>query len=280
MLVDQDANAPTGADARDQDAAQEPALPAGRMTVGLVRRGGSVLRPLGPWSESVHEYLRHLEEARFDGAPRVLGVRDGREELTYLEGEVAADPFWQPGRGHRLPDYARSDAALAAVGRLVRRLHEASRGFAPHHVGYRFHPHPPLPDELICHGDLGPWNTVYRDGLPVAFIDWDAAGPREPLVDLAAAAWAFVPLVPDRQLREAGFGPLPDLGARLRLFVDAYGLAARRTILPALRDATLASTQNIRRWPLDAAGAADALEFKAGELRWLHAILPTLEQAL
>lgn len=282
MLVDDHANAAGGRDAHDQDAVEveETALPSGRMTAGLVRRGGSVLRPLGPWSESVHEYLRHLEAAGFDGAPRVLGVQDGREELTYLEGEVADDPSWEPGRGHRLPEYARSDEALVAAGRLVRRLHEASRGFVPHHVDYRFHPHPPRPGELVCHGDLGPWNTVYRDGLPVAFIDWDAAEPREPLVDLAGAAEAFMPLVPDHQRREAGYDPLPDLGARLRLFVDAYGLPSRRAILPALRDAKLATLESIRRWPLDAAGAAGALEFVAGELRWLHAILPTLEQAL
>jgi Ser/Thr protein kinase RdoA (MazF antagonist) len=261
---------------------EETALPAGRMTAGLTRRGGSVLRPLGPWSESVHEYLRYLAAAGFDAAPRVLGVRDGREELTYLDGEVAADPSWQPGRGHRLPEFARSEEALVAAGRLVRRLHVASRGFVPRHVEYRFHPHPPRPGELICHGDLGPWNTVYRDGLPVAFIDWDAAGPREPLLDLAAAAKAFVPLVPERQLREAGFDPPPDLGARLRLFVDAYGLEAdrRREILPALRDAHLAAAASIRCWGLDAEGAAGALAFVAGELRWLHTVLPALERAL
>ena len=275
-----DAHVSPVVDAQVQDAVEESALPAGRMTVGLVRRRGSVLRPLGSWSESVHEYLRHLEAAGFDGAPRVLGVQESREELTYLEGEVAADPSWQPGRGNRLPDYARRDEALVAAGRLVRRLHAASRGFAPQHVGYRFHPHPPLPGELVCHGDLGPWNTVYRDEVPVAFIDWDAARPREPLVDLAAAAWAFVPLAPERHLREAGFDPLPDLGARLRLFVDAYGLTSRQAILPALRAAKLESTEAIRHWPLDAAGAAGALEFMAGELRWLHAALPALEQAL
>ena len=40
----------------------------------------------------------------------------------------------------------------------------------------------------IAQGDLGNWNTVLRDGMPVAFLDWDAAGsssrwptsPRQP----------------------------------------------------------------------------------------------------
>jgi hypothetical protein len=122
----------------------------------------------------------------------------------------------------------------------------------------------------------------WRGGLPVAFIDWDAAGPREPLVDLAAAAKAFVPLAPERQLRQAGFDPGPDLGRRLRLFVDAYGLdaIARRHLLLALRDAYLATAENIRCWRLDAAGSAGALEFVAGELRWLHENSAALERAV
>lgn len=74
--------------------------------------------------------------------------------------------------------------------------------------------------------------------MPVAFIDWDAAQPADQLTDLAAAAWAFVPLVPPGQLAEAGFDPLPDLAARLRMFVDAYGLTDRKAILPALQRCT------------------------------------------
>jgi hypothetical protein len=77
-----------------------------------------------------------------------------------------------------------------------------------------------------------PGTPYYRDGIPVAFIDWDSAGPVDPLADLAAAAWTFVPLAPPRQLAEAGFDPLPGLPARLRTFVDAYGLADRKVILP------------------------------------------------
>ncbi len=62
----------------------------------------------------------------------------------------------------------------------------------------------------------------------MAFIDWDTAQPVDPLDDLAAAAWTFVPLGPPGQLAEAGFDPLPNLPARLRTFLDAYGLGADR----------------------------------------------------
>jgi Phosphotransferase enzyme family len=42
---------------------------------------------------------------------------------------------------------------------------------------------------IISHRDTGPWNTVARDGLPVAFIDWVTAGPADLLDEIAATAW-------------------------------------------------------------------------------------------
>jgi Ser/Thr protein kinase RdoA (MazF antagonist) len=249
----------------------EVPLPAGRMTQGITRRGDQLLRPTGPWSKAVHELLRHLEAVGFAGAPRFLRTEGEREVLTYLDGDVPADPLWHPGRGHRLPAEARSEDALIAAGRLVRSLHDAARDFRPAETGYRFHACPPRAGEIVSHGDLGPWNTVYRGGLPVAFIDWDAAGPVDPVVEVAAAAWEFVPLGPPAQLREAGFDPVPDLGARLRLFVDAYGLTDRQAILPALQRCLLVAADRVRYAPVNAAEAAEALEHRARELRWLHA---------
>jgi Phosphotransferase enzyme family len=260
--------------------ADEVPLPAGRMTEGILRRGGQVLRPMGSWSPAVHEYLRHLESAGFAGAPRLLGLEGDREVLTYIEGEVAADPDWQPGRGARLPGHARTDEALAGVARLIRRLHRAAEGFVPQAVGYRFRPHPPGPGQLVSHGDLGPWNTVYRDGVPVAFIDWDAVAPVEPLVELAAAAWAFVPLAPPERLRESGFTALPDLPGRLRIFLDAYGLTDRRAILPALQWCRLEEAARVAHAPVGPAAAAESLDHLADELRWLQKARADLERAL
>jgi len=168
--------------------AAEVAVSGGRMTSGMARRGDRLLRPMGPWSPAVHEYLRHLEAAGFDGSPRVLGIEGDREVLTFIDGDVANDPLWEPGHGHRLPPYARTEVALHGAARLIRRLHQAAAGFRPAMTSYRFHPYPPKAGEIISHGDLGPWNTVYREGIPVAFIDWDAAQPIEPLTDLAEAA--------------------------------------------------------------------------------------------
>jgi aminoglycoside phosphotransferase (APT) family kinase protein len=255
-------------------------LPAGRMTSGIVRRGNRIWRPMGPWSPAVHEYLRHLEAAGFAGAPRVLGIEGDREVLTYLPGEVAADPAWQPGHGHRLPAYTRTGESLRAAARLLRQLHDAAAGFQPGPTGYRFHPYPPLPGEVVGHGDLGPWNTVYVGGLPVGFIDWDGAKPVVPLTDLAAAAWAFVPLAPAAQLTEAGFERPEEMAARLASFVTAYGLADPASVLPELVNCRLAWPPELVGIAPDAAGIADKLEHTAREIRWIDSVRPELARAL
>jgi hypothetical protein len=243
---------------RDPQAGDVP-LSGGRMTSGILRRGDRLLRPMGPWSPAVHEYLRHLEAAGFEGSPRLLGIEGDQEVLTFIDGDVAMDPHWQPGHGNRLPPYARTEVALLGAAELIHKLHTAASGFQPAITSYRFHPHPPTAGEIISHGDLGPWNTVYRDGMPVAFIDWDSAQPADPLTDLAEAAWTFVPLAPPGQLAEAGFHPVPDLPTRLRIFLDAYGLTDRKAILPALQDCKLN---------------------EPAPLRWLQDITPDLARAL
>jgi hypothetical protein len=145
--------------------AEDVPLAGGRMTSGIVRRGDRLLRPMGPWSPAVHEYLRYLEAAGFDGSPRVLGREDNQEVLTFIDGDVAIDPQWQPGHGHRLPPYARTGLALRSAADLLRKLHSAATGFQPAITSYRFRPRPARAGEIISHGDLGPWNTVYRDGI-------------------------------------------------------------------------------------------------------------------
>ena len=59
----------------------------------------------------------------FDGAPRYLGTDDqGREVVTWIEGDVPLPPY---------PAWAMTDRALADLGELVRRLHEATASFRP-----------------------------------------------------------------------------------------------------------------------------------------------------
>src|SRR5205814_969628 len=146
-------------------------LVGGRSTAGVVRKGNTVRRPAGPWSPVVQAYLRHLRAAGFTGAPEPLGFDDqGREVLEFVEGETLATPQ-DPHRAVALTEWPapwRSEESLDAAGALVRALHDASAGFEPVDPVWRMHERPMRSSEIVCHADYGVWNTVYRDGLPVA----------------------------------------------------------------------------------------------------------------
>ncbi len=53
------------------------------------------------------------------------------------------------------------------------------------------------------------------DGIR-AVLDWDVAGPDEPICDVAFAAWNFVPLLDAAK-------PVQQTAARVRLLVEEYG---------------------------------------------------------
>lgn len=213
-------------------------LPRGDVTEGVVRVGGTVRRPHQPQSLAVAGYLDHLERAGFDGSPRYLGRDDlGRDVLTYLDGQVPGDP----------PEpWAASDALLASVGRLLRRLHHASDGYladrgfaAPAGTVWRRDtvpmtvPVPELTPEIVTHLDVTPQNTVVRDGRAVGLVDFDLAGPAPRLLDAYNTAMHWVPLRPDADVYPTWAGI--DQAARLRTFADGYGLTeAQRLALPDL----------------------------------------------
>jgi hypothetical protein len=178
----------------------EQRLEGGRQTAGLVRVGDTVRRPPHRKSAFVRAVLRHLEAAGFTGSPRVLGVDEaGREILSFVDGEVHVAP---PGE----PEPRLSDAQLESAARLIRRFHDATAGSEL--AGG---------EEVVCHGDLGPHNTVFVGDEAVGLIDWDEGiGPGRRLVDLAHAIWCFV------DVGEAG-GPVAEQGRGIRLMCDAYG---------------------------------------------------------
>jgi hypothetical protein len=180
----------------------------------------------------VHALLRHLAEAGFAGAPRVHGFDDqGREVLDFVEGMVAMYP---------VPAAARTDEALRGVGVLLRAFHDATVGFTPPPDAVWYVP-AREPGEVICHGDVAGYNTVFREGRPVALIDFDTAHPGPRVWDVAYAAYRFAPLSASADMADAtdtadaeGFHVTPaEQAGRVRLFADAYGLSeADRAALP------------------------------------------------
>ena len=244
----------------------------GGLPVRISERG--VHRPTGPWTPTVHAFLAHLATVGFDGAPRVLGIDEaGEETLTYIEGEVlGAGPTWQAGQPTPWPVWAQTEDCLVATAQLLRRFHTAAATFEPPTgaVWRRYHV-PALGDgEAVCHGDVGPHNTVYRDGLPVGFIDWDTIRPDDPLIEFGTAAWKYVPLGDDAYFQTSDFPQPPPLARRLALFARAYGIENATTVMWALQQAKQRSAETLRYFPVTAAEAATDLRRIAADLDWLH----------
>lgn len=118
--------------------------------------------------------LTQLEHIGFDGAPRFLGYDEqGRQVLSYVPGTVPDGP---PLR--------LSDARIISATHLIRDFHDRTATSALRGT-----------EEVVCHGDLGPFNTVFDGDVAVALIDFGeevAPGTRE--ADFAHAVWCFADL--------------------------------------------------------------------------------------
>jgi hypothetical protein len=185
----------------------------------VVRRvGDTVRRRPGPWTPAVHELLRYLEAVEFPYSPRVLGFdSDGNEILSYIDG-VSGRNAWA---------MVVPDAGLTAFAQLLRSYHDAVAGFRPATAGWSGHRHDLRDDQLICHGDFGPWNSVWQSGRPVGMVDWDLARPRRRLYDVGYAMEYTVPFRDDAECVEwLAYPSPPDRARRLALFARAYGLAS------------------------------------------------------
>lgn len=194
-------------------------LPGGSGGVWRVREAGGetrVHRPTGPWTPAVHALLAHLEAQGLDGVPHVHGIdADGREILDYLPGSTL-DPELD----------GVSDAALGSAVSWLRRYHDAVRSFTPGALEWRQGVQGLDPGQVVCHNDPGLYNWVIVDGAFAGMIDWDRAGPGDPLDDLAFLCWSGVPL-----LREI---PPADAARRLALAAETYGGVTPRALLDAV----------------------------------------------
>ena len=204
--------------------AGEVPLPAGNIA-DAAKLGDTVRRRTGPWTPAVHALLRHLERAGFDGSPRVLGVDEhGRESLSYIEGDAPV------GWPEPYPGWVWSAEALESAAMLLRRYHDAVASFVPPRGARWRLPLGPGPHDIVCHNDVAPWNSVFRDGRVFALVDWDHASPGSRAWDLAYAVWTWAPVThaPAGEVRE------PE-GARIARFLRAYGwtdVAAVVDLLP------------------------------------------------
>lgn len=215
----------------------EIVLEGGAQSTGIVRVDGTVRRPAHRRSPWVQALLRHLEDVGFPGAPRALGFDDkGREVVSFVAGEVV----------HRLP-FNLPDARLVSAAALVKGFHDATVSFPLRGDG-----------EVVCHGDLGPHNTVFRGDTAVAVIDWDGdVRPGRRAVDFAHAVWCFADLLEPAV-------PVREQARRAALMCDGYP-----GMTPAVVVDELAARFSRARDHHEAAGRTAGVEVFERNLAWL-----------
>lgn len=230
---------------------------------------GVVTRPAAAWTPTVHAFLRHLRDQGLTCVPEPISVEGGVERLVVIEGDAGAD-----GWAHQ-----HSEAGLRSAARLLRTIHDASVGWEPPADAIFCAPDvvSGSAETVWCHGDVGPWNMVWHGDDAVGLIDWDFLhrGPR--LDDVAYALLWFTPARDDEMaLTWHHFPTVPDRAARVRAFLQAYGVLASFDVAEAVAtrmEATMAMELSLaeagvepqRTWV-----AEGSQEWAAGEARWVR----------
>ena len=147
---------------------KEIPLKGGRSTDGVVRVGDTLRRPHKQESEFANSVLKYLEKQGYPYSQRYFGLDEcGRDTFAFIDGYVPSEI------GNT------TLAQLCAFMKIVKDLHDVSSGFAPE-------------GKVICHNDLSPCNTVFRNDVPVAIIDWDSAAFGERWEDLTYILWLWI----------------------------------------------------------------------------------------
>ncbi|MYT73432.1 MULTISPECIES: phosphotransferase [unclassified Streptomyces] len=246
------------------EVAEGQALVGGMVNAGAVfRRGALVERPAPPTARALHAHLLALKDYGFESAPKPVGLAaNGREQLTFIPGDVALPPF---------PRWAMTETALRSVGNLLRHLHDASSTIAVDiSVEWPRALADPAGGTILCHNDVCPDNVVFRDGRAAGLIDFDLAAPGRAVWDVAMTARYWVPIL-DPTSAAALYPTGLDTPTRLRILADSYGLSRQeRTELPGVIEQATASC---RAFVADRVAGGDsvytrALSERGGWQRW------------
>ena len=204
----------------------------------VTREGDTVRRPSGPWTSVVHALLHHLTAKGYGYSPRVLGADPHFETLTYIEGEAGLRP-WAP--------CLLDDSGIEAIGSAICEYHQAVSDFVPP-PGFVWRC-PELqwaPGMIVRHGDLGPWNMVWRDGQLVGIIDWDMAEPGFKIADIAQVAWHCVPLACPQVCHSCGLVPGSSQTRRLSILCDICNVS-RTDVIAALQSMQITEAERTVR---------------------------------
>jgi len=183
----------------------------------VVRIGDVVRHPKQPWSASAHALLSYLRDAGFTEAPAPGPLGPDYDDVAFIEGVSGDDACL----------LVTSDEAVAAVAQMLRRYHDLIADWRPDvpPVWFDGQVGTGTGDQLVCHGDVAPWNLIWRDGQLVGLIDWEFATIGSRREDIAYALHYLVPFR-DRSYWQGvlGMSAKPRRRHRIAVFAEAYGI--------------------------------------------------------
>lgn len=93
---------------------------------------------------------------------------------------------------------------------------------------------------------MGPWNIVCHNQLPFALIDWEEAGPVDPLIELAQTCWLNAQLVDDDIAEKQGLPSVEVRAHQMRMLLDGYGVPRFQRVgfIEKVRDFVIFSAAN------------------------------------
>lgn len=182
--------------------------------LGRVRRvQDGVERPTHRWTPAVHELLRYLRSSGFIQVPQPLRLDDQHEVLSWVPGD--AGPLGWAN--------VASVEGLESMARLLRTAHDHSRGFQLSEGLSWADLSAPRNGEVVCHGDFGPWNVTWTDGVATGLFDWDMAYSGPAIDDVAYALEYVAPFRSDDEAQQwLSHTEPPNRAARVRAFIAAY----------------------------------------------------------
>jgi thiamine kinase-like enzyme len=178
----------------------------------VFKENDMVKRPMEKWSNNVHSLLTHFRNNNLP-VPKIIKVDNQYEYLEYINGEMIHPHKW-------------NNELLYELAVLIKKLHSVAKTFEHNkNMEWKKWYLREIGNPLICsHGDIAPWNVITNGNKIVGLIDWEMAGPMDPIIELARVCWLF-PQLFDDDLGKLYELPSPNERAnQIRLILDTYGL--------------------------------------------------------
>ena len=182
----------------------------------VYKKDNMVIRPMEKWSKNMHLLVNHFYNLGIP-VPRIIKTDKKYEYSEYIEGE-------------RVHPYKWTDEGLFEMGKLVKKIHVAAKKFeSKDNMKWKPWFLRELGKPAICsHGDIAPWNIITKEGKPIAVVDWECAGPIDPLVELSRVCWLFPQLHDDDIAEQFELPSAKKRGDQVKIILDAYGLSKNK----------------------------------------------------